>query len=522
MTAVAEQVTDGVLWRAPVRVRRVLPPWLYPSAFALAGALAFLLVRLPVGDLWAARARQSAAAHGVGLTYWFSWFGGGSTPGNYSVLTPFASAVFGAALLGALATVAITPLCWRLVQGSRHPIIATWVATVTSGFSLWSGRVPFALGTAIAVAALIAVRERRRVHVVVWTVLSVLISPVSGAFIAFGLTGTVLYTRSHRVVGALAILAAGFSLAVLGVVFGAPGPEGFAMKQALLVTVGLLLFLLAGPPKYLTVVILASVAACPLLTVVPNGMGSNFERFVWIWLPVAVVATARRRLPTAVLASALAICTGAFGTVQDVAVARAPMSSPSYYAPLASELDTIAALTTYRLEVVPDGTHTAAYALLGHAMLARGYETQTDNALNAVLMSQTGPTAVTFKIWLDNNAVGYIAIGNRSLHPNPEHTLVSSGKLAYLHVIWANSNWRLYGVTRPIPIVPTPDRITDADQSSMTIDVSQPGILPIRVRWSKFLTAEGPNDSRGVSLTADEYGWSILIAPLPGQYVLHG
>jgi hypothetical protein len=322
MTAVSERVTQ-----TPRTVRARVRPSLYPHALALAGALAFLLVRPSVGDLWAARARQSAAAHGVGLTYWFSWFGGGSTPGSYSVLTPFASAVFGAALLGALATVAITPLCWRLVQGSPHPLAATWVATVAAGFSLWSGRIPFALGTAISVLALIAVRDQRRVLAVFCTVLAVLVSPVCGAFIALGLTGTYAYTRSHRAVSAIAILTAGFSLGVLALVFGAPGPEGFDAKQALIVAVGLLLLLLARPPRYLALVIYLSIAACPILLAVPNGMGSNFQRFIWIWLPVAVTATSGRRLRTAVVAGALALCSGALGTIHDLGVARDPMSS---------------------------------------------------------------------------------------------------------------------------------------------------------------------------------------------------
>jgi hypothetical protein len=53
---------------------------LAPTAFVLLNAIVFCLVRPDVPDLWAARARASAAEHGVGLTYWFSWFGGLTTP----------------------------------------------------------------------------------------------------------------------------------------------------------------------------------------------------------------------------------------------------------------------------------------------------------------------------------------------------------------------------------------------------------------------------------------------------------
>jgi hypothetical protein len=522
MTAAAAPVTSGQRQSSRALVRRRVPPHFYPNAVAIAGAIAFLMVHPQVGDLWAARSRESAAAHGVGLTYWFSWFGGGSTPGNYSVLTPYLSALLGAALLGALATVAITPLCWRLVRGSSFPLAATWVATVTVGLSLWSGRIPFAVGTATSVAALIAVRDQRRTLAAVLTVLTVLVSPVSGAFIAVGLVGTLLYTRSHRTISATTILTAGVTLGVVGAVFGAPGPEGFTAKQALVTALALVLFLTSRPPKYLRVVILLSLLACPLLVAIPNGMGSNFQRLVWICLPVAVVATGRTRLPSAAFASALAILSGALGTAHDMAIASAPMSTVSYYAPLAAELDHISALTSYRLEAVPDGTHTAAYALLDHAMLARGYLTQTDNALNAVLTSRDKLNALTYKTWLDNNAVGYVAIGKTALSPNAEYTLVSGGKLPYLTQVWSDTNWTLYRVKDPTPIVAAPARIRDADQSSMTIDVPKAGRLPVRVRWSKFLTANAPDHARGATITDDGYGWTILTAPVPGQYVLHG
>jgi hypothetical protein len=130
--------------------------------------------------------------------------------------------------------------------------------------------------------------------------------------------------------------------------------------------------------------------------------------------------------------------------------------------------------------------------------------------------------AATFKIWLDNNAVGYIAIGKRSLHPNAEYKLVSAGELGYLSKIWANTDWTLFGVADPTPIVPASARITDADQSNMTIEVSHPGTVPIRVRWSKFLAADGPQHSPGVTLRGDGYGWTILTAPLAGLYVPQG
>src|SRR4051794_41918021 len=59
-----------------------------PTIFAALSGIAFVILRPGVNDLWAARARASAVEHGVGLTYWFSWFGGGGAPGDHSLPRP--------------------------------------------------------------------------------------------------------------------------------------------------------------------------------------------------------------------------------------------------------------------------------------------------------------------------------------------------------------------------------------------------------------------------------------------------
>ncbi|MDP9093414.1 MAG: hypothetical protein M3N95_10885 [Actinomycetota bacterium] len=531
MTALAELVASperhALRWNKlrGTKLRWTKPPFspaYYPAAVGLAMAIAFVVVRPQVGDLWAARARQSAASHGVGLTYWFSWFAGGSTPGGYSVLTPLISVLLGSVMLGAIATASIAPLCWWLARGSGHPLAATWIATITAGASLWSGRIPFAVGTAVSILALIAVREDRRWLAALLTALTVLLSPVSGAFIAIGLTGVAVYSRPHRTISLTTIAAAVASLVVVAVVFGAPGPEGFTASNAALTAGALVLLLAARPPKYLASVIVLSILACPLIVAVPNGMGSNFQRFVWICLPVAVVATARVRLLAALVAGGLAVISGVTGTVDDLRVARSPLSSPAYYAPLARELDSIPAMTNYRLEAVPDGAHTASYALLGHAMLARGYETQADNAFNAVLMSNADLNAVTFKIWLDNNAVGYVAIGKTAIHPSPEFNLVSKGNLGYLSSVWSDADWTLYRVENPTSIVAAPATIIDAEQSRLEVSVPDPGPIPIRIRWSHFLAVTPPKGVLGATLAKDSAGWTILTVPTAGTYILHG
>jgi hypothetical protein len=506
-----------------------------PVAFAVVNGILFLLIRPDVNDLWAARARASAVEHGVGLTYWFSWFGGGTTPGNYSVVTPYLSALVGTELVAALSTAAVTVLAVVALRGTRHPVAAAWVAALASALNLWSGRVPFLLGCVAAVAALIAVRRRQRIAAVGLTFASVLASPVSGAFIGLGLVGTFLATRtrSYRPVIAWTGGAAVLGLGGVALLFGTPGPEPFSAFLLLEVAVAQLCLWCAWPADHLRITLAATLLATLVLFAVPNGMGSNFARFVFFCIPVAVAATSPRRTSVVALAVAPALALGAVTTVKDLVHAVRPISSVEYYRSLAARLDQVSDLDDYRVEVVNHGAHAGYDALLDHAMLARGWQTQEDMALNKSL--QHDPLdPVTYKIWLDNNAVGYVALPSSSLGGYPEYTLVQKHGAGYLQPIWSNEDWELFRVAAATPIIARPGSVVRHSQKSMTIRVPCACTIPVRVRWSKFLTAtrQAPGPRPGTTAAAlprvrarvvdDGSGWTTLTTTQPGTYVLRG
>ena len=222
-----------------------------PTLVAVLGAGSFAIVRPQVSDLQAALARQSAAAHGVGLSYWFQWFGGGATPGSYSVLTPYLSSVLGAVLVGALATVLITPLTWFALAGARYRLAGTWVATYAFGVSIWSGRVPFALGSLFAVAAVIAFRARRPVFTGLAIVASCLASPVCGAFLAFGYGAAGIVDREQRKAMWWVVAANGVVLVAIAWYFGAPGNQGYPWASIFNATLAAAFLLLARPAPQL-------------------------------------------------------------------------------------------------------------------------------------------------------------------------------------------------------------------------------------------------------------------------------
>jgi hypothetical protein len=263
-----------------------------------------------------------------------------------------------------------------------------------------------------------------------------------------------------------------------------------------------------------------------LLALIPNGMGGNFGRFIWFWLPIAVVALGVRRLRVLLLAITPALAVGVGGTVVDLHNAAKPISADGYYTSLAHQLDELPGVRSFRVEVVNHGSHAAYDALLGHAALARGWETQEDNALNGELKHKT-LDAVAYKVWLDNNAVGYVALPAQKVTDYPEYTLVSQRRPDYLRLIWHNRQWKLFEVRDATPIVSLPATIVGNTQSKMTIHVPCRCEVKVRVRWSKFLTAQQTNPqqtNQGAQATVvnDGSGWTVLRTSTPGVYVLKG
>ena len=529
MTAVSDRALIDTPPSPPPADSPARPAWLsdlWPLAFVVANSIAFLIVSPGVNDLWAARARASAAAHGVGLGYWFSWFGGGSTPGNYSVLTPYVSAVIGVELLGVISAVAIVAASWVVLRGSAHSTAALCVVAIGATANLWSGRIPFLFGSVFAVLAYAAVRRERSWLAAALSVVSIFCSPVSGAFIALGLAGTFISepTKQYRRICLTTIAAVLGTLVFVAIAFGNPGSENFSIWLTLELLGGLVLCLWAAPAPWVRTTIWLSFVVVVLIYLIPNGLGSNVMRWGWFYVPVAVVATSGRRLLIALALVATMVGAGVQATAADLANSSNAMSTTAFYKPLADELDTLGDLTTYRLEVIAHGfsagSHAGDDALLNHAMLARGWETQEDQAFNAILGSPT-LTAVSFRIWLDNNAVGYVAIPRVPVRSSPEYTIVADGT-PYLHQVWQSADWQLFRVTNPTPIIEQPATVVSRSQARLEVDVPCACAISLRLRYSKFLKAQLIGHPNQAAVTDDGAGWTLLTTRAPGRYYLEG
>ena len=126
----------------------------------------------------------------------------------------------------------------------------------------------------------------------------------------------------------------------------------------------------------------------------------------------------------------------ALGTVHDLVDATRAVSSTGFYTPLAATLDAIPGVENYRVEVVNHGAHAGYDALLGHVMLARGWETQEDRALNRSL-AENPLSPVTYKVWAGQQRGRVrrapVVVGG----PFSEYDLVRSGT-SYLRLVWSS------------------------------------------------------------------------------------
>ena len=381
----------------------------------------------------------------------------------------------------------------------------------------------------MAVIAALFVMRRREWLAALFGLLTVASSPVAGAFLALIVFGLFLTRPDWRRTCVLAVLPIGVAMAGVAILFGQPGPESFTLLQLAQLLAAAGVILVAATPDWLRTTVWLTVLGAPLIFLIPNGLGDNLLRLVAYCLPAIVVATSERGLRIALAGVSVALLLSTKQSVGDVFEAAQAAASPSYYTSLIGELDRLhTPLKACRLEVVDDGTHTASAALLDHAMLARGYEYQEDNALNAVL-SMPSLDAVQYKVWLDNNAVCYVAIASTYRREiTPEFRLVSKHRPDYLGEVWHGGSWTVYRVAHASAIVSSPVRVVRFSQSKLILDVPCACTFGVRVRKPENLravttppagSAQPPVAAR---LESDGFGWTTMTTTAPGVYTLSG
>jgi hypothetical protein len=475
-----------------------------PAASALAVAipltLAYLIVAPPAGDLAAATYRSDLFAR-VGFTTWdTSWYAAhGHWLPAYSLLSPALGALLGVGLLLVLsalaASVVFALIAERVFDIAAARVAAGWFALGTC-VSLLSGRVPYDLGFAVGLGAVLASIEERWILALALAALTSAASPVAGAFLALtavaGGLGVVLsqkgcpararspvttsspFKKTAHARGAplsannntrvfalrcFALAAAAIApILALSIAYPEGGYEPFAASAfwPALGGVALIALLLPQGPltaqRRLVVRVGAALYALALIAAyaIHTPMGGNAGRLGPLLAGplLAGVLWEKRRATLLILAPVLLYWQLATPIRDYASISGDPSVNASYYAPVLVKLRQLVRDRSTIVEVPLTKAHWEAAYLAGHdgIELARGWERQLDTRYAAIFYRPT-LSRTAYRAWLAENKVQYVALPDAPLDKagGLEGALVARG-LPYLRELWRSEHWRLYRV----------------------------------------------------------------------------
>jgi hypothetical protein len=166
--------------------RRRPPAWALGAAITSLLGVAYLTISPPAADLTAATYRSDVFGR-AGLALWDNgWYGGHHLPG-YSLLSPALGHLLGPRVLLVISAVAAAGLFGSLSRSAfgeaAGRVASAWFAVGLS-VGLLSGRVPYYLGLAIGLGALVAFARGLTAVALALAAVTSLASPVAGAFLA--------------------------------------------------------------------------------------------------------------------------------------------------------------------------------------------------------------------------------------------------------------------------------------------------------------------------------------------------
>ncbi|GAC1317062.1 MAG: hypothetical protein NVSMB25_04030 [Thermoleophilaceae bacterium] len=462
-----------------------------PVLVAASAATIYLLVAPRSVDL-AAHVYRAEMFGRHGLAVWdASWYAGHHIPA-YSVTFPPLAWLLGAPLAGAIAAVAATLLFARLVAlrfGDSARTGPLWFA-IASATLLFSGRLAFAAGVSVGLAALLAfARDRPRLA----TVLAAgcgLTSPIAALFLALAGLAVALSGARRRGI-ALGVAAAAPPLA-LAYAFPEGGYEPFASSQfwpLLALTLLVALTLPRSAPtlrKGAALYALATIAAFVLHT----PMGGNVARLGELFgAPLVVCALRSRSLRKPVLLIPLAWLALA-PAVKDVAKVTGDRSvDAGYYRPLLATLAR-AGGEPGRVEIPFTRSHWESAEVAPRFPLARGWERQLDIARNGLFYGRGPLTPATYAAWLSAHAVRWVAVAAAAPDYSAEAELrLIAANPSYLSLRWRSRDWKLYEFTGPHALIEPESgrfRLLSSTPEGIDLQVTRPGSARIAVAWSPY------------------------------------
>ncbi len=377
------------------------------------------------------------------------WYSGHLVPG-YSLLYPPLGALLGPPLVGALSavvmSVAYATLVRREIGGRGADISSIWFA-FGAGALLYTGRITFLLGFALAMSALLLVH--RPPVAALAAAGSALASPVAGLFLA--LTGAAL-VLSGRFREGLA-LGVGASIATLAVIIAFPvgGTQPFGLSSFWWVAVACGIAVLVIPSELRALRIGIALYTVLLIGVffVDTPIGSNAPRLGAMLLgPVAALALYDRRPKLLALVALPLLYWQIAAPVGDFVRGQGdPSTEAAFYEPLIDELDARVGSDPVRIQVPATQERWEAVYLAERFPLARGWLRQLESG--DIGDFRDGPlTPEIYRHWLVDHGVSYVALPSAKLDyiSKLEGELLREDDLPFLREIWSSEDWRLWEV----------------------------------------------------------------------------
>ncbi len=502
-------------------------PLLLP--LALTGLLSVVyLVTEPLSADHAAQLFRTELFEDSGPALWNNyWFGGHYLP-TYSLLAPALGSWIGMRVMGVaavLATVALFTLIVDRQWGEQARAGAIWFAAAAT-VSLYSGRLTFALGVMLAMAAVFAAQRGRRTASLLIAASVSLASPVAALFLACcGFAHWVNgLTSGERDLRGLELAAAAFASAALIALFFPGGGDEPYVVSSFLPAIGLTLVAAALVPSSERLVrtgFLVYAGALLAAFVLATPMGGNANRLGVLLVGALFLCTAwsgarwpaPRRVAAVALLPLLAIWQF-YPMIRDLELVRGePAVAAGYYESIERTLGPRLERNPARVEVLPVASHWESARVPPEIPLARGWERQTDRRFNRLFYRERlDPDR--YRRWLGELAVGYVAVPRTELDyaAESEAELIERG-VDFLREIPSGSDWKLYRVLGATPMVERPARMTSLEVDGFSLDIPRAGSYLVRVRATPYWkVVEG---SGCVGRTAD--GWTEVSTRRPGE-----
>jgi len=519
-----------------------------PTLVAVTLAAVYLIFRPRSPDL-AAHIFRAELFGREGFTIWSGqWYGGHHTPA-YSLLSPPLGWLLGPQLAGALASVGAT-ICFTEIARNHWGPRASRLGALWFGFGsatlLLTNRIPFALGVAFGMAAVLALQRRRRVLAPLLGVLTAISSPVAGLFLAMGGVAYALSRRpsieanggpsrpdTRRVDGIGLATTSLVPPVLLTIAFAEGGYAPFEFSSYITIPLfcAAAYALLPRTESTLRIALLLYVGGSTAAVVIPTAMGGNAVRLgALLTGPIVACALSGRWrrpvIPLVALVAALMAWQWAAAVRDTSKAASDPVARAAYFDPVREYLRTKP--VQGRVEIPFTLGHWEGAEVASEAPLARGWLRQLDTGRNPIFYEEGALNELTYANWLTQNAVRYVALPDAKPDASgyTERAIIES-RPRYLKRIATFDHWRIFEVTLPAAVVTSEGDanivLEQLRSDEVLLRVIKPGDATVRVRWTQYWMAEGgcvQRDGDWTRVTAEKQGFLRLVTRFSPERVV--